>query len=326
MLLESAVKSGRYRWAVLGTVVASQTIGILASFGLPPLAPFIRADLGLSREQVGLLTSVYFAGSAVMSIPAGSLADRIGVRKVLVGAQLALTVFVVILAWAGSYTEILAGVFLAGLCFGALSPSGAKAIMEWFPIRLRATGMGIKQMGNSLGGVITAATLPSLAIWIGWRNSLSLAATLAFFSAVFAFFVCRDRPSRPVDRHVSAGQRVDLRTLLSNPNLWLLIGVGFCLAAVQLSWVTYLALYLHESLLLSAVVAGAFLAQSQLSSVVGRVIFGVLSDRLFRGQRLPLLVVLALSSVIFAVCTAFLDTATPAWTISLLVVLFGASG
>ncbi|HEX6843901.1 MAG TPA: MFS transporter, partial [Actinomycetota bacterium] len=60
----------------------------LVPFGIGALAPFLRSDYGLRRSEVGLATSLIFAAVAACSVPAGRLADRIGVSRAMTGACL----------------------------------------------------------------------------------------------------------------------------------------------------------------------------------------------------------------------------------------------
>src|SRR5688500_6216539 len=49
-----------YRWVILGAAHLAQTTVAFPSQSLSPLAPFLMADLGLSRAQVGLLSTAYY--------------------------------------------------------------------------------------------------------------------------------------------------------------------------------------------------------------------------------------------------------------------------
>src|SRR5438105_1433895 len=43
-----------------------------------PIMPFIAAELGLSYSQVGLVKTVFSGSSALLQLPAGLLAERLG--------------------------------------------------------------------------------------------------------------------------------------------------------------------------------------------------------------------------------------------------------
>ena len=53
----------------------------------PPSRPLIREDLGLSVTQAGSFLSAYYIGPVLISLPAGWLADRWGVRGAMILGQ-----------------------------------------------------------------------------------------------------------------------------------------------------------------------------------------------------------------------------------------------
>ena len=79
--------NSRDRFRVLALIMAVQTVANLGALGLPALAPLLREDLALTRQAAGSFLSVFYVGGALTSLPAGWLADRLGVRATLVGGQ-----------------------------------------------------------------------------------------------------------------------------------------------------------------------------------------------------------------------------------------------
>jgi MFS transporter, ACS family, hexuronate transporter len=69
-----------YRFVALALIMGVQTATNVGILGLPSLAPMIRADLGLSRQDAGSFISAFYVGGVLTSLPAGWLADRVGIR------------------------------------------------------------------------------------------------------------------------------------------------------------------------------------------------------------------------------------------------------
>src|SRR2546428_9825701 len=69
------------RWAILVLVTLAHALGALAVLSVAPLSPFLLDALHLSRAQVGLLLPAVYLGGVLMSLPAGWLTDRLGVRR-----------------------------------------------------------------------------------------------------------------------------------------------------------------------------------------------------------------------------------------------------
>src|SRR3972149_5344948 len=153
-----------YRWVIIGVLWITYIVVFLHRLSIGPLGPFLKEDLGLTSAQVGSLMSAAAFGYMLVAIPAGWFTDRIGVRWMLVVGELVGGIFIMSMFLAPSYLGALFLMALAGFGSGFLMPATTKGVLIWFPLRERATVMGIKQTEGNVGGMITAATLPALAI------------------------------------------------------------------------------------------------------------------------------------------------------------------
>ncbi|MFQ5521453.1 MAG: MFS transporter, partial [Candidatus Methylomirabilia bacterium] len=91
-------------------------------------------------------------------------------------------------------------------------------------------------------------------------------------------------------------------------------------------WLSFLVLYLHEVVRLSVGSAAGYLARAQLTGVLGRVTFGLLSDRVFGGQRRIVLFLAGAGSMICSIAIAATGPASPSWLLWLLTLAFGFVG
>ncbi|MBI3457030.1 MAG: MFS transporter [Candidatus Rokubacteria bacterium] len=314
----------RYRFVALALIMAVQTAANIAALGLPSLAPLIRADLGLSRQEAGSFISAFYVGGVLTSFPAGWLADRVGVRWTLLTGQALTAVGFGLMTVAPGYGPLLAAIVLAGVAFGAVNPTSTKGVLVWFPARSRATVVGIKQAGFPLGGALGALLLPSLAGLLGWRGALAAAAGLIGLSATAAGAGYRE-PAHG-SRDVGELSRPRVAAVLTSRPIWLVSLATFLFAAVQVSWISFVPLYLTEVAGLSAVAAGAVLGQAQVSGALGRIFFGMVSDRLLGGRRLVVLVLAGAATAGLCVATAGLGPGTPAAVLSLVALGFGLTG
>jgi ACS family hexuronate transporter-like MFS transporter len=124
----------------------------------------------------------------------------------------------------------------------------------------------------------------------------------------------------------AAGDRPRLGAVLTSRPIWLVSLATFLFSSVQVAWISYLPLYLGEVAGLSAVAAGAVLAQAQVAGTVGRVGFGVISDRVFGGQRLVVLLLAGAATATLCLATARLGAATSPAVLSLVAIAFGFTG
>jgi MFS family permease len=292
------------RWPVLALVTVAHALGALSVLSVAPLSPFLLEALQLNRAQVGLLLPAAYLGGVLMSLPAGWVTDRLGVRSTLGGGLLVIGVFVVAAAFARSLPALLGALVAAGFGFSVLNPSTGKAVLEWFPPRGRGLAMGVKQTGLTLGGLVAALALPPLALAVGWRHALATAGGLAVLGAALVLAVYRT-PGHPVARPTSWPRLAELGVFMRRPGVIVVFLSGLALSTAQSSVLAYLALYAKETFAVSAVAAGQVLAVAQLGGTGSRLAWGAASDRLFGGRRRPGVVASALLSALTYALFAF---------------------
>ncbi len=272
---------------VLALMTLAHGAGALTVLSVAPLAPFLLDALDLSRVQAGLFLPAIYLGGVLMSLPAGWLTDRLGVRWTLGAGQLLTGVMVILAALAGGFTSLLAFLVLGGCGFSVLNPTTGKAIVEWFPPRRRGTAMGIKQTGLTLGGLAAALLLPPLALATSWRHALATAGALSLASAALVALLYRPPATPAVAPPADRPRLVELGAFFRRPPVLVVFGCGMALSIAQSSVLAYLALYAKETFAVSAVAAGQFLALAQAGGTASRLAWGVISDRSFGGRRRP---------------------------------------
>jgi sugar phosphate permease len=287
-----------FRWTILGLISISHIIGAGAQYGINTLAPFYQDELGVSRAQVGLFFSGFYLAMTGASFGAGWLADRWGVRRTTLQGHVFVGLCTAAASLAPSFTWALTAFFFAGLGYSFLNPASTKGVMVWFQRDERATAMGIKQTGVPAGGFVTALLAPPLVLLIGWRGAL---AALGVLNVLFGFIFLwlwrdpmNDFDGRPVTESVLPEPKEPL-----NASGFLPASFGTALFLIgQMALITYVPLYLKESMGFSAYWASQALAVAQGGAMIGRVGWGVASDKIFGGRRKIVLVIIGLLSVV----------------------------
>jgi ACS family hexuronate transporter-like MFS transporter len=193
----------------------------------------------------------------------------------------------------------LACIFLAGVGWSVVNPVLGKAIVDLFPAGERGFAMGIKQMGLTVGGVISALVLPRIAAAFGWRAAVVACAVVMGAPALASWRAFASLAAA----HPGAGGESSAAPegnwwWLGRPALLMLFGAGVALGMVQSAVLSYLPLYGVEVLGFTAIAAGALVAAAQAGGAAARLGLGAASDRWLGGRRPPWLV---LSSVLAAV-------------------------
>ncbi len=288
----------RYRWVMLSVMWVTYMVVFMNRLSVGPLAPFLKEELHINSAEIGLIITASIIGYIITMIPAGLLVDRFGAKWLIVIGEFIAGIAVMGIFWAPSYHWVLVMMFLTGLGSGTIVPATAKDLYIWFPVKERATVMGIRQTAINLGTVISAAVLPLIALSYGWRAGFLTFGLVAVGISIIALIFYKETPLPPRVIVKNKDKQGTLSKILHDRNIWFLGASALCLTWVEFAVAAQLVLYLKEDLLLNVVLAGQLLAVTQVAGGVARPINGLLSDRVFGGARKPLWMILGAVSVI----------------------------
>src|SRR5207244_1143913 len=120
-------------------------------FILPAVAADVKADLGLSDFQIGLLGTAFLLVYAVAAVPAGSIADRYR-RTTLVGAGVAVCSLATLLtAVTRSFAQLFAVRAFLGIGEATYFPPSTSLLADAFPPGRRARLMSWWNVGTPVG-------------------------------------------------------------------------------------------------------------------------------------------------------------------------------
>ena len=117
-----------------------------------------------------------------------------------------------------------------------------------------------------------------------------------------------------------------MRAVLRNRDLWLVSTTTLVFAGMQTVWMAFLVLYLQETVRVPLVTAAGYLVMAQVTGMIGRVAFGLLSDRHFGGRRRIVLVIAGVGSTVCSLAMAATGPGTGAWVLAPLALCFGFFG
>jgi MFS family permease len=162
-------------------------------------APLIADQWNLSGTQVGLLTTLTFAGMAVGSLIAGVTGDRYG-RRVTYMYNLALyTLGALLAAFAPDVTVLLIARFIVGIGLGGELNTGLTLVAEVMPTRFRGAAVATVNVAAGGLGIFASSALAALVLGplesvlggptVAWRWLLGLLALPALLVFVYRWFL-----------------------------------------------------------------------------------------------------------------------------------------
>jgi MFS family permease len=288
-----------------------------AQFVFGVLAPYIIDEFGISRSELGFLTTSSFLVGGIASPFAGRLVDMMGGRRVFVASLLLTLGATALMAGAGAYGLMLAGAGLTGISLATCNPTTNKLIAEQVAPGERGVVMGVKQAGVQVGAFLIGILIPAAATAFGWRGALASTAVMPAAGVVGALgLVPRDPAYRP---------RAEVRTRPSTGAMatvkWLavyafLMGAGVAIIGI------YLPLYAQEAVGFSIGAAGTLAGVIGLVGIMSRVGWGWGADR--TGEFRRPLAIMALGSAAAALL-ALVSAHSEAWVLWLAAIAFGTT-
>ncbi len=284
---------------LVAVLLLTMTVAIGMQFAIPVLGPLIMPDLGLSRAQLGMVTTLFFLVGAATSTSAGRWTDRVGGRNSLLVTHLSAGVAFVIAAQSRSLALLVIAGAVAGIAAALANPATNRLIIAGFAPGSRGAIIGLKQSGVQLGGLVAGVALPSLALLLGWQRALlSWTAMALVTTAIVALSVSAtlDPPSG-VRRAATKGSGGATMTVLSA----FAALMGFGVSSVN----TYLPIYSVEVVGTSVTTAGLVVSVLAVLGIASRLGWGWRADRIARPIRvLPILSIGALVGTALLVLAA----------------------
>ncbi len=308
---------------VLAVTTATQALSTLGSLALAAVAPAAAAALGVSPALIGYQVGVLYVGAMLSALVGGDLARRLGATR---SSQLALWLVAAgcLVSALSTLPALAAGALIIGLGYGITNPAASQLLARVPTRRNMNLIFSIKQCGVPIGGILSGALVPGLALAFGWQASLVGCALLAL-GLSFAIGPLRSAwdSDRNTDAPVLAAPLASLALVWRHGTLRWLAFASFAYSAVQLSLTGFLVTYLVAEVQLSLLVAGSVLAATHAAGAAGRLAWGWLADRI-RSGTLALIAngAVALAS---ALATAAIAAGWPVWAIAAATSIFGFS-
>jgi predicted MFS family arabinose efflux permease len=268
---------GRAGSTTVWLVVLCQLAHGLTFTAIPLLLPLVRADLGISFTQAGMLSAVATLSYAAGQIPAGFLADRYGARRPffigLFGWSLLSMAFGFIhVFWLALISQFVAGAFRA-LMFAP----GMALLAAWFPPQRRATAMSLYMVGGFAGNIVLALAAPLLAEHYGWRAALIVLAVPGIAGAIVFRAAAREPSARKAAATLGLSE---ITRLIRYPIMWVCCGLQFVRFSVVTAFVVWLPSMLVADRGFSVQTAGLVVAMGAALTATSNIIGGYVSDRL----------------------------------------------
>jgi MFS transporter, ACS family, hexuronate transporter len=296
---------------MLACLLLAQLLVAFIGRSVGPLGVLIGEDLELTKSQIGMLPAALFLGQALASIPVGFVVDRTGSKTLLLLISLCVGSSFILMTFSHQFGFVLLLVVIGGLGYGAMHPVTNRGIIHWFQRTQRGFAMGIKQTGITTGSALAGLVLLPLASVYGWRHVVAIACLLLIIGGVVAFTLYHDSIKETNNQEESrASFFYSMKHMLANKPLMIVSISAMGLSGSQLCLVTYIVIYCYEYLHISLFLSGVLLVISEVCGSIGRIVWGLISDRLFKGKRVIVLMIISGIAGVASLTLAFLPSST----------------
>jgi len=274
----------RSRWLTLfGTVITQFALGSVYTWSLfnGQLSQKLDAPISQVAFSFGLLS----LGLAIASSLAGKLQERFGVRRVTMGAGVLMALGFWLTAHANNLMMLY---FSAGLLVGLADGAGylmtLSNCVKWFPERkgmISACAIGAYGLGSLGFKFICGALLAT----VGLEQTFMIWGVLAMSMIILGALMMREAPLQQNGPATKGQQYVRDYTLAQSvrlPQYWML-ALMFLTACMSGLYVIGVAKDIGEGLVhLSTQTAASAVTVIAIANLSGRLVLGVLSDKMMR--------------------------------------------
>ncbi|WP_151996118.1 MFS transporter [Buttiauxella massiliensis] len=331
-------KRSRFRWivAVMFFIVYMIAGADRANIGV--VVPFIKEDFHLTNVDIGLLASLFYITYALVQIPVGFLFSKYGIGKILSGCMILTSISTLFIGLTGSVFQLKIARAVLGASEGPLNIGIVSIINRWFPAKEKGLATGIFMSSIKFAPAFVPPLCAFIVLTWGWREVFYIFAVPGFLIALLWLIFIKDDPSESKycneaerdyilnsdnEREERDNQRGGDDTSISNQNIldklirrkevdlldnsraiflswnnWACaIGYGL-MVGITYSIMTWVPSYLINEKHMSVLSMGFVASAPWVGAIIGNIVGGILSDRLFKGRRKPVMFITSAATVV----------------------------
>lgn len=300
-------------------IIGVTLIAIMGGQTIAPILPDLTQVFNVSPKEIELVMTVFFIPIGIATPILGLLADRIGIRKVLIPSLLLFGIAGGFSSFADSFQTLLGWRFLQGL--GAASLDSLALTMIAMSYRGKSLGIAMSLNASVIG--ISTAIYPLTGGALGgfsWRYPFLL--SVAAFPLIMLILMLLKLPPKP-----SSGKDDDLKSYLqttwrsiNNPAVLGLLVAVCSLFIIQFgAFITYIPILAGVNFGASGLLNGLILASMSVS-------LALVASQLGRlAQHTSEITLIKIAFIIIAIALLITPSIDNAWMLIVPSVLFGVA-
>jgi MFS family permease len=254
-------------------------------------APLIKAELGLSNTQLGLVFSAFAYPYALFQLIGGYIGDKFGARLTLCVSGLIVCIATAATGAVGGLASLFVARLVLGVGEGATFPTATRAMAVWTPERSWGFAQGITHSFARIGNAVTPPLIVMLVELVSWRGSFVVLALLSLAWVLLWTWYFRDTPTTPpLSPEEFASVPARSRSHADAPVPWLKLfyrmlpvtAVDFCYGWTLWLFLSWIPSFFYQNYQQDLKQSAFYSAGVFLAGVVGDTLGGVASDHILR--------------------------------------------
>ena len=171
------------------------------------------------------------------------------------------------------------------------SPSSVVGLSRWYTDKDRGSFYGFWSASHNIGEAITFIATAAVVSVAGWRWGFEVAGIAGLVGAGIILLFMKDSPTSqglpsvipPKEQEKSAGMAQ--KEALMNPYIWILALSSACMYVSRYAINSWGIFFLENQKGYSSIEASSIVAVNSVFGIIGTILSGYLSDKLFKGNR-----------------------------------------
>jgi len=269
-----------YGWVIVAVGIVVSCIGIGTMMSLSVFLQPVSTAMGWSRAGVSAASMVAFLCLGVSSFLWGAASDRYGTRAVVMAGGVLLGVGLAVTSRAAALWQfqLLFGAIVGTAAGSSYAPLIA-ATSNWFT-RHRSLAVALVSVGAGIGSITVAPLATWLIVEHGWRTAMLALGGVAWIVVVPVALLLRRPPVLPDDPRSAVPANTDLSVseALRTPQFVAVAFTYFACCAAHSGPIFHMVSY---AMVCGAapLVATTVFSMAGLGGLAGRIVLGLLADR-----------------------------------------------
>ena len=311
----STARGQASRWIIVVAAIVIVGFGVGALFSLAVFLKPMQESMGWSRTAISAVALWMWVAYGTGSLMWGVLSDRWGARRVVVTGGILLGLGLVTSSRITSLWQLyVAFGGIVGVAAGAFYAPLTTTATRWFTAN-RGLAVALVSAGTGLGTFMVAPLTRWLISSYDWRLAMLILGDIVWLVIIPLGLLVRDAPREAAS---ATDLDVPLARIFRSPQFWLIAVTHFTCCVAHSGPIFHMVTHAMDQGI-PGMAAATLLGVSGLSSLIGRVMSGIVADRW--GSK-PTLIVMLGAQVPAIFLYLFTSSVTGFYALA---ILFGAS-